>query len=401
MRHGCARPENAYQAHLLRMLRNRGPMSRAELGETMSLSRTKVAMELDRLAQLGLVDTGGLAASRGGRRSAMVSVAADLRFVGVDIGATSVDVAVLDGELQLLDRLSDAISIRQGPEQVLETVLQLVGKLQGNGLAPRVDGVGVGVPGPVSFLEGTSVVPPIMPEWHHFPIRDMLSRELGAPVMVDNDVNILALGEMHAGTARSVEDFLFVKLGTGVGCGIVLRGNLHRGPNGSAGDIGHLQVEDYGPPCACGNVGCLEAFFSGAALERDALQAARSGRSPALADRLAATGSLSAVDVGVAASGGDPVAVAMVRDGARRLGQVLAALVSFINPALVVIGGGVANLGHALLAEVRSVVYRRSLPLATGNLPIVLSELPAEGGVIGGARLISDAVLCTPRSAAP
>ena len=283
---------------------------------------------------------------------------------------------------------------------MLETVLNLLTRLRADGLATRVDGVGVGVPGPVSFAEGTSVVPPIMPEWHHFPIRDVLAQEFDCPVMVDNDVNIMALGEMHAGTARAVEDFLFIKIGTGVGCGIVLKGSLHRGPNGSAGDIGHLQVEDNGPSCACGNVGCLEALFSGAALERDALQAARSGRSATLAERLASFGSLSAADVGVAASSGDPVAVAMVRDGARRLGQVIAALVSFINPALVVIGGGVANLGHALLAEVRSVVYRRSLPLATGSLPIVLSELPDEGGVIGGARLVSDAVLCIPRTAA-
>jgi predicted NBD/HSP70 family sugar kinase len=342
---GYARAENPYQAHLLKVLRDRGSLSRAAMSETIGLSRTKVSVELDRLAQLRLINSGGLAPSLGGRRPAIVGTDPDVRFVGVDIGATSVDVAVTDGELRLLGRLSDSINVRQEP--------------------------------------------------------DMLSQELGCPVMVDNDVNIMALGEMHAGTARSVEDFLFIKLGTSIGCGIVLQGQLHRGPSGSAGDIGHLQVENLGPACACGNVGCLEAFFSGAALERDALQAARSGQSPALADRLESTGFLTAVDVGVAASSGDPVAVALVRDGARRLGQVIAALVSFINPALVVIGGGVANLGHSLLAEVRSVVYQRSLPLATGNLPIVLSGLPTQGGVIGGARLISDAVLCAPRSAAP
>ena len=118
----------------------------------------------------------------------------------------------------------------------------------------------------------------------------MLAQHLGCPVLVDNDVNIMALGEMHAGLARTVDDLLFVKVGTGVGCGIVVDGKVYRGVSGSAGDIGHIRIDDEGPVCACGNVGCLEAHFSGAALARDATEAARAGRSDVLAERLAATG---------------------------------------------------------------------------------------------------------------
>jgi predicted NBD/HSP70 family sugar kinase len=220
----------------------------------------------------------------------------------------------------------------------------------------------------------------------------VISQRLGCPVLVDNDVNIMALGEVHAGLARSVDDFLLVKIGTGVGCGIVVGGNVYRGMSGSAGDIGHIRVDDGGPTCVCGNVGCLEAYFSGAALARDATAAARTGRSAFLAERLEEAGELSAVDVAAAVAAGDSVAVRMVREGGRRVGQVLAGLISFFNPALVVIAGGVAGLGHVLLAEIRSVVYRRSAPLATGNLPIVLSELEDTAGVIGATRLISDHV---------
>ena len=144
--------------------------------------------------------------------------------------------------------------------------------------------------------------------------------------------------------------------------------------------------------CACGNTGCLEAFAGGAALARDATAAARSGRSEALAALLAERGELTAADIGVAVGQGDPVAVQLIRDSGRRVGQVLASLVSFFNPGLIVIGGGVTALGHSLLAEIRGVTYRRSLPLATGSLPIVLSELGGGGGVIGTARLISEAV---------
>ncbi|WP_327046734.1 ROK family protein [Microbispora sp. NBC_01189] len=387
------RPENPHQARLLRLLRQDGARSRAELGEVVRLSASKLALELDRLTQLGLVESGGLAASRGGRRSGIVRLSSDLRFVGVDIGATSIDVGVTNGELEVLGHLSKPADVREGPEAVLDQTMELVGKLLTGETAEThgaIHGIGLGVPGPVSFRDRTPVSPPIMPGWDRFPVRESLTREFGCPVLVDNDVNIMALGELHAGLARSVDDFLLVKIGTGIGCGIVVDGEIYRGVTGSAGDIGHIRVDEDGPLCTCGNTGCLEAYFGGAALARDALAAARSGESAFLADRLAHEGALTAEDVGAAAGSGDAAAVRMVREGGRHVGLVLASLVSFFNPGLVIIGGGVAGLGHALLAEVRSVVYQRSLPLATGNLPIVLSELGGTAGIVGAARLISD-----------
>lgn len=392
------RPDNEHQSRLLRLLRDSGPQSRAELGEAVGLSKSKVAVELDRLVDFGFVDVVGLAASRGGRRSQMVALSDRIRFVGIDIGATSIDVAVTDGELRLLAHSAEPADVREGPNAVLDQALDLVAKVRAGLTDPAGEalyGVGVGVPGPVSQGEGALVAPPIMPGWSHFPVRDMLGAALGAPVMVDNDVNIMALGELHAGTARSVSDMLFVKIGTGIGCGIVVGGQVYRGMTGSAGDIGHIQVEETGPVCSCGNTGCLEACFGGAAVARDAEAAARSGRSGWLGDRLEDGATLTAADVAAAAAAGDPFSIQLVRSGGHRLGRVLASLVSFFNPGLVVIGGGLAGLGHPLLAEIRSVVYRRSLPLATGNLPIVLSELGGTAGVIGAARLVSESVFST------
>ncbi len=342
MRRVSVRPENAHQSALLRLLRDDGPISRAELGEAVHLSRSKLAVELDRLTEIGLVESQGLAASRGGRRSAIVGLAARLRFLAVDIGATSVDVAVTDGRLTVLGQVAEPIDVRDGPDAVLAVVLDLVGKLRADGLAVDLHGAGVGVPGPVSFRDGVPVAPPIMPGWNQYPVRSVLSQHLGCPVQVDNDVNIMALGEMHAGLARTVDDLLFVKIGTGVGCGIVVDGQVYRGASGSAGDIGHIRVDDEGPVCTCGNVGCLEAHFSGAALARDATEAARAGRSDMLAERLAATGRLTGADVAAAAASGDQASVELVRDGGHRLGLLLAGLVSFFNPGMVVLGGEVA-----------------------------------------------------------
>ncbi|WP_092527510.1 ROK family protein [Actinopolyspora saharensis] len=393
------RPENAQQAQLLRLLRGNGPHSRAELGEAVRLSRSKLANELDRLIEQGFVESGGFAASRGGRRSSIVRLSDSIRFAGIDIGATSVDVAVTNGELEVLGHRSAEVGVHRGPSAVLDVALDLLGKLRAEGTAPDVHGAGIGIPGPVSFRDGVPVMPPIMPGWDQYPVREAMSHELGVPVQVDNDVNLMALGEHQAGVARSVDDFLLVKIGTGIGCGIVVGGNVHRGVSGSAGDIGHIQIDENGPPCACGNSGCLEAYASGTALARDAMAAARAGRSTHLAELLEHAEALTAADVTEAVAAGDPVAVQLLRSGGHRVGQVLASLVSFFNPGLVVVAGGVAGAGHSLLAEIRSAVYRRSLPLATGNLPIVLSELATAAGAVGGARLISDQVFSVPRGA--
>jgi glucokinase-like ROK family protein len=388
----AGRAENQLQARLLTELRDQGPLSKAQLADALKVSRTTVGAEVVRLGELGLAVDAGPAASRGGRRSTMVDLSPDIRFAGIAIGATGLSVGVTDGRLATLKVRQRPCDIKQGPEVVLALALETLREVMAEVGVTRLSGAGVGVPGPVDFHKGLPVSPPIMPGWDGYPVRDAVSRDLGCPVVLDNDVNVLAVGEQHAGVARVAKDFLFVKIGTGIGCGIVVNGELYRGVDGCAGDIGHIRVDDFGPTCACGNTGCLEAFAGGAALARDAAAAARSGRSDVLAAILAQRGELTAADVGEAATQGDPVALQLMRDSGRRVGQVLASLVSFFNPGLIVIGGGVTAAGHSLLAEIRGVTYRRSLPLATGNLPIVLSELGSDGGVVGAARLISGAI---------
>ncbi|GGO17705.1 ROK family protein [Micromonospora parathelypteridis] len=375
---------------LLRLLRDEGAVSRAELGDRLQMPRPRMLAELDRLVALGYVAEAGLAASRGGRRSTLVELNPKLRFAAVDLGASSMDIEVVNGRLEPVAHYAEAADIRNGPKVTLQRVNELLHKARVDGAYERLDAVGIGVPGPVSFRDGVPVSPPIMPGWDRFPVRELLSREHGCPAVVDNDVNIMAIGERHGGVAHSVDDFLFVKIGTGIGCGIYLTGEVYRGTDGCAGDIGHIQVDSHGPMCSCGNIGCLEALFSGAALAKEATVAARSGTSPALAERMALRGVVTALDVAEGAVEGDVTCIQLIRDGGRRVGGVLAGLVSFTNPSMIVIGGGLAQLGHILLAEIRSVVYRRSLPLATGNLPVVLSELGGRAGVTGAAVLASD-----------
>ncbi|OKI65117.1 ROK family transcriptional regulator [Micromonospora sp. CB01531] len=384
-------PEIADQTRLLRLLRD-GPRSRVELADALGLPRARFAAEVDRLTTQGLVETAGPAASRGGRRSSLLRMAGQVRFGAVVVGDGRLEVALTDGELTLLTRYAEPLDVRVGPEAAVSRAVEVLGKLRAEAGLAKLAGVGVALPGPVTVRAGAPAVAPALPGWHQFPVRDTIAAELGCPVQVDNDANVMALGELHAGTGRAFDDFLYVKLGNAVGCGLILDGALYRGAASGAGDVGHLPLAEDGPLCGCGQTGCLEAYCGDAALVREAVTAARAGRSTALGDRLAATGPLTTADVGRAVTDGDPVAQTLVRDAARRLGQVVVSLVSFVNPAIVIIGGAAPGIGPVLLAEIRGVVYRRSTPLATGSMPIVLSDLDDRAALIGGARLISDQV---------
>jgi glucokinase-like ROK family protein len=390
-----ARPENTHQARILRLLRDGGPRSRAEVGDVLGLTRPTVVSELARLEESGLARESGMAASRGGRRSPLVMLEPSLRFVGVDLGATSITVAVTDGTMEVLSLVEAATDLRQGPTAVLAQVGDLIGKLRADDNASGLAGIGMGLPGPVSWGEGSPVMPPLMPGWDRFGVRDALAAQFRCPAFVDNDVNIMALGECWGGVARSVEDVLVVKLGTGIGCGIVVRGQVYRGVDGCAGDIGHTQVPGSTQECTCGNAGCLEATFGGLALARDALAAATAGDSPFLAERLAEAGHLTAEDVGAGVAGGDPACQALVRRGGELVGTALGDLVHFLDPAMIVVGGGLADLGHPLLSRIRETVYRCAPRRAATGLPVVPSELGNRAGVIGATVLASEQVLCT------
>jgi predicted NBD/HSP70 family sugar kinase len=231
-----------------------------------------------------------------------------------------------------------------------------------------------------------------MPAWENFPIRDFFKSTFSSAfVVVDNDVNIMALGEQRAGEGAGVDHFIFVKIGTGIGAGIISNGKIHRGNDGSAGDIGHICVDKNGPLCACGNRGCLEAMAAGPAIASRAMQAARNGSSPVLKQMLESRGGvLRPEDVNAACREGDQAALDIIRDSGQMIGDVLASLVNFFNPSHIFIGGGIANFGNHLLVAIRRAVLHRSLPLATTHLSIKFSRMGLNAGVLGAISLVLD-----------
>jgi predicted NBD/HSP70 family sugar kinase len=367
---------------ILQLVRSGQATTRADLAAMTGLARSTVAQRVDALLARGLLVSRGDSPSTGGRPATLLAFndGAGVVLCG-DLGATHSRVAVTDLGGTVLAQTRHEIAIAEGPEVVLgwleATFDGLLDKI-GRG-HDAVRGVGVGLPGPVEFATGRPVSPPIMPGWDRYPVGDRLATRYGVPALVDNDVNIMAVGE-HWSTWRDEAFLLFVKMGTGIGSGIVAGGHVHRGADGAAGDIGHIHVPDHDDiVCRCGNRGCLEAFAGGGAM------AARL--------REAGLDTHTSLDVVDRVRAGHPVATQLIREAGRTVGGVLATCVNMLNPAVIVIGGDLARADEPLLAGVREVVYRRSLPLATGRLRIVPSRLDDEAGVVGAAVMVIESVL--------
>jgi len=366
-----------------------GGCARHVLADTLEFSRSKTNALAAGLLEQGLLDEVGLQLSRGGRRPETLRINAQIGVLfGVDIGATSLDLALLRPDLTIVARHSQSADVQAGPGPIMARLRALMpAMLADNDIAPEeVLSVGIGVPGPVNFAVGQLVNPPLMPGWDSFSIRDDMREVTPAPVFVDNDVNLMALGVLWR-QHRQIQNFLVIKVGTGIGCGIVCHGELYRGATGSAGDIGHICVDPDGPVCRCGNKGCVEAMAAAPAIVEMALDAAGSGRSPWLAEKLKAKGRLEAIDVGAASRAGDAAADAVVGRSGHLIGQVLAALVNFYNPSHVFIGGGVSAIGPMFLAAIRQSVSQRSLALSTRHLEVTYAPLGNEAGLIGAGVL--------------
>jgi glucokinase-like ROK family protein len=365
-----------------------GP-SRDVLSQQLAFSRTHANNVVAGLLDAGWLDKAGQRESSGGRRAETLGLHRGLGvLLCADLGATSLEVAVLSLDLQVLARHGEAIDVRAGPGSVLSRMRALMREqlARCRRRARDVLAIGVGVPGPVDFATGQLVEPPLMPHWDSYSIRDDLRAEYDAPVWVDNDVNLMALAELWR-CKRTLPNFLVIKVGTGIGCGVVCHGEVYRGANGSAGDVGHICVDPAGPRCHCGNFGCVETMAGGPAIARAAIEAAQAGQSPLLAERLAEAGTLTPEDVGHASRAGDAAANQIVQRAGMLIGRMVASIVNFFNPSHVYVGGGVTRIGPLFLAALRQCVYQRSLALSTRHLEVGYTPLGDQAGLIGAGVL--------------
>ncbi|WP_394251481.1 ROK family transcriptional regulator [Arthrobacter pityocampae] len=379
--HGGPRPRTppSGASEIFQVLRDGRPRTRAELAQITGLARSTVAARVDVLMGLGLVSPLGGAVSTGGRPPSLFALNPSARVViGADLGATHAVVILTDLAGVELARERQEISIADGPDAVLGWLVAAAGRLltAADHAVGDLAAIGIGLPGPVEHDTGRPINPPIMPGWDRFDVPGFVRASLDVPVLVDNDVNIMALGEQGSSWPE-VGDLMFIKVATGIGAGIISGGVLQRGAQGTAGDLGHVRVASAGEAlCRCGNTGCLEAVASGPAL------------AAALGPDL--TGSQDVIDL---VRSGDAAALQAIRQAGRDIGDVVAMCVNLINPSVVVIGGSLAQAGEHLLAGIREVVYTRSLPLATEHLRIAPSVSGQSAGVAGAAVLAISHVL--------
>jgi len=387
LRFGAQTDEVTSLLRIVNMVRTGGATTRPEIGRITGLGRGVVTQRVDQAYEMGYLADGDYGPSSGGRAPRHVRFRSDRgRLIVCALGALHIRVGLADLEGGIVDQTHSPWDISRGPKDTLEMAMTLIDELIARTPGAPIWAITVGVPGPVDFETGRPVAPPIMPGWNGFDIRAAFEERYDAPAWVDNDVNLLAFGEL-ARRAGEDANLIYVKIGSGIGAGLLSQGHVHRGANGAAGDIGHVRVRESDALCRCGKTGCLEAVASGWALVKQAEAAIAEGAGGQLAAQHSSGEAITPEDITRAAEAGDALSTTLLQQSARIVGESIAALVNMFNPSVIVIGGVVAGTGELYLAEVRQRVYELSLPLATRDLTIVNSVNDEGEPLRGGAEL--------------
>ncbi|MEU2872284.1 ROK family transcriptional regulator [Streptomyces olivoreticuli] len=360
---------------VVRAVRMAGSLTQAEIARATGLSAATVSNIVRELKDGGTVEV--TPTSSGGRRARSVSLSGDAGIVvGVDFGHTHLRVAVGNLAHRVLAEDAEPLDVDASAAQGLDRAEHLVKRLiKEAGINPaKIVGVGLGVPGPIDVASGTLGSTAILPGWAGTNPRDDLAARIGVPVYVDNDANLGALGELVWGAGRGATDLAYIKVASGVGAGLVINGQIYRGPGGTAGEIGHITLDEAGPVCRCGNRGCLETFTAA----RYVLPLLHSAHGT----------DLTVARMVELARAGDPGCRRVIGDVGRHIGSGVANLCNLLNPSRVVLGGDLADSGELVLAPIRESVSRYAIPSAARQLEVVPGALGGRAEVLGALALV-------------
>lgn len=360
---------------VVRAVRMAGSLTQAEIARSTGLSAATVSNIVRELKDGGTVEV--TPTSAGGKRARSVSLSGDAGIViGVDFGHTHLRVAVGNLAHQVLAEESEPLDVDASSAEGFDRAEVLVKRLiAATGIGPdKVIGIGLGVPGPIDVESGTLGSTSILPGWTGINPSEELSGRLGVPVYVDNDANLGALGELVWGSGRGVKDLAYIKVASGVGAGLVIDGTIYRGPGGTAGEIGHITLDESGPVCRCGNRGCLETFTAA----RYVLPLLQPSHGPGLTmERVVQL-----------AREGDPGCRRVIGDVGRHIGSGVANLCNLLNPSRVVLGGSLAEAGELVLGPIRDSVSRYAIPSAARQLSVLPGALGGRAEVLGALALV-------------
>jgi len=356
---------------------------------------------VQRLIARRLVVESGKGETNAGRKPVSLSLRHDLGYVvGVDLGSFFLRVIVTDILGNICHQIETETRMAEGREQVLSRTFGAIHRTIETSRVPKaaIQGIGMAHSGVVDSQTGIVLCfprPGQMTQWRNVPLRDMLEKEFGIPSLVDDSARMMALAEKHFGLGRETADFLFIEVGMGIGASIFIDGKLYRGPGGSAGELGHMTVNEDGPLCSCGNNGCLEALASCAAL----IQAVRSGIQQGVISKVSelVDGDLGRISIEMivqAARENDTLALRVLDEAVSHIGVVLADVINLLNPGVVIFGGPLFREGQELLLDrLRQVIRQRALEKSANEVELKVSSLRSEAAALGAARLIAEEVL--------
>jgi glucokinase len=309
--------------------------------------------------------------------------------IGIDVGGTNVKIALVE-EGKIIYSNSVPTYAKMGYEYTVNNIKQAIRDLmkETETNESNIEGIGFDFPGQVDYKTGVVKLAPNIPGWVNIPIAQMIEDEFHIPTKIDNDVRCAALGELKFGAGKGCENFICITVGTGIGSGIVINGQIVRGASNAAGELGHIKLKSNGGPlCGCGDSGCLEAYASGPAIVGMAYEYLKGGKSAKFAE-MAGDGEITPYIVAKAAEAGDSVAKRIFETIGYRIGMGLVSVINLLNPERVIVGGGVAECGDLLLEPIRKTVKERAMKVAGETVEIVPAELGNSAGVIGASMLI-------------
>jgi glucokinase len=314
----------------------------------------------------------------------------DYLALGIDLGGTKILAAVVDARGRMLSRDHSITPASEGQDAVIKSILESAGRALNQAHVAFADlaAVGIGAPGLSNPETGILFTSPNLPGWNDVPLRDIIAGELGKQTFLFNDANAAAVGELYFGAGRGARDFIYITVSTGIGRGFIIDGKIYTGAWGTAGELGHMVIDDKGPECKCGNKGCWETLASGTALAREAKRRIKEGAATSILDY--ASGDVEKVNaeaVNEAAQSGDKLANELIGRIAYYLGVGLANIVNVFNPEIIVIGGGLSNIGDRLLKPAFKEAGRRAFRPSYQAVRFYRAELGRNSGVLGAAAL--------------
>ncbi|MGF7058188.1 ROK family transcriptional regulator [Brassicibacter mesophilus] len=385
---------------ILQIIRNNEPISRADISKITGLNRATVSNNVGNLIDMNIIREIGIGESSGGRKPVLLELNPKAFYViGVDMGTTKVSTALIDIEGEIVKKVVNPFNTNSSYADVLKTIKEsiLSAMPENEEDIERIIGIGMGIHGLVNHDKGISIYAPAF-NWHDIDFKEYFEGEFSVPVIVDNDVRVMALAEKWFGSAKQASNFVCLNIGTGIGAGMFLNGELYRGSSFGAGEIGHINVMNRGPKCNCGNYGCLEVAASGIAIVDRFIEKIKYGEKSIAVDFV--NGKLDEIDGAViyhAALEGDKLAVEVLNETGKYIGLGVAVIVNLLNPEMILIGGGVSNAGKFLFDPIKETVLHKAMSHNARNTFIGPTGLGENCGLIGAATLVLRELFKSPK----